>query len=142
MIKGFSNKDFEELIKEINEFGQKECIIATQTHFQLGVWYAFVYYKSAQILKENSPREETAGIMQEEPELKEIGVAYPDKKYPNKINIKFEETGKWEGFSLNSFKETVYGLEFKNLVLKQTDPEWRAQNPKRPLYKAFERAFL
>ena len=144
MIKPFVNLDAENLCREINTFENKMSaegfeVFATQTHKAVdrpGEFVAFVYYRKTKALPHATPNVQEERVVND---LKEIGVGYPDRKYAGKLSIKLTETDEWKSYKTASFKETPEGLCYKDLILKETDPEWRKENPKRPLYKVYQK---
>ena len=50
-VYGIKCDDFFNFIKQINEFNQKNPVIATQTHTNNNIWYAIIYCKDKQYTK-------------------------------------------------------------------------------------------
>jgi len=71
----------------------------------------------------------------------EVGGAWPDKKFENKLNAKDSRTGKWRSINLKDLEETDGGYRYKTnegiFILRKLKEEERT-NDRMPWYRIYK----
>ena len=142
MIKVFKSDLAEDLAAEINIFGKTENIIATQIYPLNSQWVAFVYYNTNNGYNKpvTGPKEETKGMMKDEPALEEVGGAWPNKYKKDLLSVKDKKTGKYSNWKISDLEETEEGFRFEDdekiIIFKRIEEKDRV-NDKMPHYGVF-----
>jgi len=71
----------------------------------------------------------------------EVGGAWPDKRFENKLNVKDSRTGKWKSINIDDLEETDEGYKYKTnegtFVLRKLQEEERI-NDRMPWYRIYK----
>jgi len=71
----------------------------------------------------------------------EVGGAWPDKKFENKLNFKDSMTGQWKSINLKDLEETDEGYKYKTneglFIFRKLQKEERI-NDRMPLYRLYK----
>ena len=85
---------------------------------------------------------ESVSAKKEHPDKEtEVGAAWPDKKFKDRLSVKDSETGKWEDVSVADLEETDEGYRQKTsegIFIFRKIPEKKRVNNKMPMYRIYK----